>query len=166
MNKTLVAGLGLLALGLTHHAQAQTANATANAPAYTQGTQSLSQTLNGGLRTVVTDGAGTVLGVTGHPLVTSGGGGGSSAPYVYTPLGYQQITISGATILTPPAGALYAFITIETAPIRYRDDGVAPTATVGYPVAVGQQLVYSGSFTTFDMIAQSGTPVADVLYYK
>lgn len=141
--------LGSMVVG---HAQAQTANATANAPAYTPGTQSLSQTLGGALRTTVISGG--------------GGAGSGAAPYIATPLGYQQITVSALSTLTVPTGATEAFITVENTAVRYRDDGTAPTAAIGFPLLAGQQLVYSGTLATLQLIAQSGTPVVDVLYYK
>lgn len=106
-----------------------------------------------------------ICGTSGFPFTTSGGGG-SSAPYNFTPLGYQQITVSALSTLTIPTGAIFAYLTVETSPIRYRDDGTAPTSTVGYPVAVGTQLYYAGTLSAVQLIAQSGTPVVDVLYYK
>src|SRR6202035_5361473 len=50
------------------------------------------------------------------------GGGG-------VPLGYQQITAAtlvAATGLTVPSGASIAFVSVDTAPVRWRDDGTAP----------------------------------------
>lgn len=105
-------------------------------------------------------------GTAAAPLHVTGGGGGSSGPYVYTPLGYQQITVSALSSLTVPTGATIAYISVETAAVRYRDDGTAPTATVGMPVAIGQQLTYSGNLAAIQFIAQTGTPVLDVSYYK
>lgn len=103
--------------------------------------------------------------VTGAPIVQVASGG--SSPYTFTPLGYQQITaVSGTTALTPPAGATIAFITVEGAAARYRDDGAAPTATVGMPLAVGQPLVYSGSLSAIKFIQQSAGAILDVSYYK
>lgn len=141
-----------LALGWGR-AEAQTANATANAPAYTPGTQSLSQTLSGALRTI---------------SVSGGGGAGSgAAPYIFTPLGYQQLNVTTAATLTVPAGATFAFITVETSPVRYRDDGVAPTTGIGWPVTVGQHLLYSATaISTLQFISQTGTATLDILYYK
>ncbi len=90
-----------------------------------------------------------------------------SQPYTYTPLGYQQITsLTTAQHLTPPAGATVAIVTCETAAVRYRDDGTAPTAGIGMPLAVGGQLTYSGSLTAIQFIAQTGNPVLDISYYK
>jgi hypothetical protein len=99
--------------------------------------------------------------------VVSGGGGGSSGPYTYTPLGYQQITsLAAVASLTPPAGATIAFVTVEGAPVRYRDDGTAPTTTVGMPIGIGSQLTYSGNLAAIEFIQQSASATLDVSYYK
>ena len=50
-------------------------------------------------------------------------------------LGYQQITsLTASTALTVPAGATLAVIVPESQSVRWRDDGVAPTASVGMPL--------------------------------
>jgi hypothetical protein len=89
------------------------------------------------------------------------------ATYVYTPLGYQQITaVPTGTILTVPTGARMAQICVSTQAVRYRDDGTAPTATVGYPVAAATCFTYSGSLPAITFIQQTGTAVLDILYYR
>lgn len=94
------------------------------------------------------------------------------APYPYSSLpttsaGYQQITAtSSAQSLTVPTGATIAQICVETAAIRYRDDGTAPTASVGMPVAAGTCFAYSAPLRAFQFIAQSGSPVLNILYYQ
>ena len=68
---------------------------------------------------------------------------------VTTRLGYQQITsLSAATGLTVPQTDLnglnarpsIALITPETQAVRWRDDDVNPTASVGMPLAAGVTL--------------------------
>jgi hypothetical protein len=73
------------------------------------------------------------------------------------PLGYAQLTsIDASTLVSSasfgsganaavgiPAGTALLLITPQTQAIRWRDDGGAPTATVGYPLAVGQELRYT-----------------------
>lgn len=88
--------------------------------------------------------------------------------YLYDPIAPGQfgLTVATATNLTPPAGATIAQISVETAGVRYRDDGIAPTATVGMPVAAGTSFQYAGPLTAIQFIAQSGSPTIDVLYYK
>lgn len=91
----------------------------------------------------------------------------ASAPYVYTPLGYQQIVGAVAsTTLTVPTGSIYALICIENQDVRYRDDGVAPTAAIGMPIRTNQCLGYSGSLSAFRVIETTPTSTIDVSYYK
>lgn len=85
----------------------------------------------------------------------------------YVPLGYQQITdLSASTGLTVPAGAKYAVIVAEAQAVRYRDDGTDPTATVGMPLAVGAQMVYSGTLSALRFFEQTGGANLNVLYYR
>lgn len=94
------------------------------------------------------------------------------APYPYTSLpttsaGYQQITAtSSPQSLTVPTGATIAQFCIETAAIRYRDDGTDPSTTVGMPAAAGGCFSYSGPLRSFRFIAQTGSPVVNVLFYQ
>lgn len=86
---------------------------------------------------------------------------------VFAPLGYQQITgMSGATNLTVPAAARLAEIVVEAQGVRYRDDGVAPTATVGIPVASGVSFQYSGNLSAIQFIQQTSGAILNVSYYR
>lgn len=83
--------------------------------------------------------------------------------------GYQQITgiTTVPVVLTVPAGTAFAIITPEGAGVRYRDDGPDPTPTVGYPLNVGEELVYdASSLTALEFVAQGGTATLNVLYYR
>lgn len=92
------------------------------------------------------------------------------APFQGMPLGYQQIsaaTLQSATLLTVPAGSTYAVITPEGGNVRWRDDGVAPTATVGMPLLVGEHLVYaSAGLAALDFIDQDANGILNIVYYK
>jgi hypothetical protein len=84
----------------------------------------------------------------------------------YSPKGYQQIVgLASSTALTVPTGATVAFIAVSTQAVRYRDDGTAPTATVGMPVPAGSQLMYSGSLSAVRFIQQTATATLDISYY-
>lgn len=87
-----------------------------------------------------------------------------------TPLGYQQITsLSGATHLTVPTGATQAVIFVEAQAVRFRDDGTAPTATVGAPLGVtgaGLPYVYNGTLSAIQFIEQTSSAKLDILYYR
>lgn len=87
--------------------------------------------------------------------------------YIYTPLGYQQITpVPTGTVLTVPFGARVAEICVETNTVRYRDDGTAPTATVGMPVAAGVCFQYSGALAGITFIQVTSPAVLDISYYR
>jgi len=81
-------------------------------------------------------------------------------------LGYQQITsLSASTGLTVPTGATMALITPETQAIRWRDDGTAPTASVGMPIAVGAYFTYDGDLNRIRFIEQTASAKINVSYY-
>ena len=88
--------------------------------------------------------------------------------YLYKSAGAAQmgLSVAGATGLTAPSGATIAQICVENANVRYRDDGTAPTASSGMPVAAGACFAYSGPLSVVQFIAQSGSPILDVSYYK
>lgn len=89
-------------------------------------------------------------------------------PQKYVPLGFQAITsLSTAQSLTAPAGATHALVHAETNAVRWRDDGTAPTASVGmYLNTTDTPFFYSGTLSAVQFIAVSGSPVVNVLYYK
>ena len=83
------------------------------------------------------------------------------------PLGYQQITsLSASTALTVPASARLALIQAETANVRWRDDGTAPTASVGLVLAAGAVLFYDGDLTAVRFIETSASAKLNVAYYR
>ena len=88
--------------------------------------------------------------------------------------GYQQITdLSGAVGLTVPTtdiGGLVgspvtAYIRCETQSVRWRDDGVAPSATVGFPLSPGDMLAYDGDLKRIKFIEQAASAKLNVVYY-
>lgn len=87
---------------------------------------------------------------------------------LYAPLGYQQYTsLSSAINLTSiPDQATIAEIIVEAQAIRYRDDGTAPTASIGMPVAAGNAFQYSGDLSAVQFIQQTSGAIINVSYYK
>lgn len=89
-------------------------------------------------------------------------------------LGYQQITDLSASVgLTVPAVDVnglsckpsIALITPETQGVRWRDDDVAPTASVGMPLAAGVTLQYDGDLTKIKFIQQTASAKLNITYY-
>lgn len=93
---------------------------------------------------------------------------------ITTRLGYQQITsLSSAQSLSVPiidvqglsCKPAIAIITPETQAVRWRDDGTAPTASVGMPLAVGVTLQYDGDLTKIQFIEQTASAKINISYY-
>jgi hypothetical protein len=93
----------------------------------------------------------------------------------WVPLGYCQLTSPGAASKLSacnsgagiPAGANLVVIRTEGQAIRYRDDGVAPTAAVGQPILVADPpFVYEGTLSAFQLIQQGSNATVDVTFYK
>jgi hypothetical protein len=89
-------------------------------------------------------------------------------------IGYQQITSLGiAKGLTVPEldktglkqMPTFALITPLTGAVRWRDDGVDPTATVGMPLAAGVTLQYDGNLKGIKFIDNGGTAELNISYY-
>jgi hypothetical protein len=88
-----------------------------------------------------------------------------------SPKGYQQITdMSASTALTVPKGAEYALVQAETADVRWRDDGTAPTSSVGMLLDVsampeGIWIEGKDRIEAFRVIETATTAVLNVSYY-
>jgi hypothetical protein len=104
------------------------------------------------------------------------GPGGCTISGQLAPMGFEQITVSNSSIgftstLAYPTGGITADMaqfTIATNAATYRDDGIAPTATVGYPIAVGSSYMVCGlqaiRQARFIRVSSDGT--LNVLYYR
>jgi hypothetical protein len=97
------------------------------------------------------------------------------APGIYsrTPLGFGQLTLTSTAVLLStvqggiPNGARLAVLTVETNDLRWRDDGTAPTATVGMLIVHGNYppFEYHSDLSKLQLIAVSGSPVVDISFY-
>lgn len=90
-------------------------------------------------------------------------------------IGYVQMTsVDAATGLTFPSSVIsggvmnpnFVMIVPEAQAIRWRDDGVAPTATVGMPLAVGQLLAYDGDLNKIQVISQVAGAKVNLSFYN
>jgi hypothetical protein len=83
------------------------------------------------------------------------------------PLGYQQITsLSTVKGLTVPPGARAALIQPTGQPVRWRDDGVDPTATIGMQILATLDILYTGDLAAIRFIETTGSAVLNISYYK
>lgn len=87
-------------------------------------------------------------------------------------LGYEQITdISSAVSLTLPSsdqtgrGPTVALIQSVGQAVRWRDDGTAPTATVGMHLAAGDTLEYRGNLNNIQFFQESASAELNISYY-
>lgn len=89
-------------------------------------------------------------------------------------LGYQQITtLTSAVSLDVPVrdktGSLtkpaIAIITPYGADVRWRDDGTAPTASIGMPLANGVTLQYDGDLSAIQFIQIGSGAQLNISYY-
>jgi hypothetical protein len=95
-------------------------------------------------------------------------------PFTLQPMGFAQILMTSnpqtfaAAGVTVPTGARLAVMTVDSANIRYRDDGAAPTASIGIQLSSSatQPYEYSGDLTAVQFIAVSGSPLLNVAFYK
>ena len=66
-----------------------------------------------------------------------------------------------------PTGVNFAVIGCTGANVVWRDDGTAPTASVGMPMLATSPLFeYGGPLATILFIAASGSPVLNISYYS
>lgn len=88
----------------------------------------------------------------------------------FTPVGYEQITVTTGAAVGFTAGtrkeANFAVIKVNGT-IRFRDDGVDPTGSIGFPWGTNDPvlIVTLEDMTKFKMISTSGSHTAEVLYY-
>lgn len=104
-------------------------------------------------------------------------------PQFGQPTGYAQITVGGTAILLSasvprtdgPGGtgdikANYAILRVSGNHIRIRQDGTAPTASVGFPLLTTDTesfvLLGIGALKATQMIAETGSATVDVLFFS
>lgn len=89
-------------------------------------------------------------------------------------LGYQQVNAAGTAAtfnLTVPTNRenikpRFAVIQAEAQALRYRDDGVDPTATVGMLIPSGTSIDYTGDFNKIRLINATAGAIANISYYQ
>lgn len=101
---------------------------------------------------------------------TSGCAAGGAGTYQTS-----QATTSNSASVTAggiPPNANMAVMQAEVADVRFRDDGGVPTTSVGaYIVGTSSEtatdrITYMGNLSALQFIAQSGSPLLDVTFYR
>lgn len=83
------------------------------------------------------------------------------------PNGYQQLTsLSSAAALTVPTGTRLTIFQAESQNVRWRDDAVSPTASVGMLITIGSVFIYSGVPSALKFIEVTSGAKLNVSYYK
>lgn len=90
----------------------------------------------------------------------------ASLPAPQLPQGYQQVTdLTVVASISPPTNACVALIQAEGAAVRWRDDGVNPTPSVGMRLPVGSELRYDGNLATVRFIQEGSGGKLNISYY-
>ena len=84
-----------------------------------------------------------------------------------TPMGYEQLTgLSSVKSTTVPPGSRMALINCDTQAVRWRDDGISPTAGIGMYMAAGADvLVYVGNLNSLRFIEVLASASVNITYY-
>ena len=86
------------------------------------------------------------------------------------PVGYQQIISPSASIglvlPTDKPPPRIAVIQVLSQNVRWRDDGNAPTSSVGMQLAVGNDILYTGDLDTIRFIEESAGAEININYYS
>jgi hypothetical protein len=95
-------------------------------------------------------------------------GGVSPAPPGYDLVSYTQVTsLAAATALTPPTDATFALVQVQDGVVRYRPDGVDPTASVGMLLYATAPATPFSTFTGLKFINATGsTALLNIFWYK
>lgn len=78
-------------------------------------------------------------------------------------------TTSSAASLTSggiPFGATAANINAESQIVRYRDDGTAPTGSVGQPIAAAGSVFYTGTLSALRFIEATASGKLNISFYR
>lgn len=107
---------------------------------------------------------------------------GTADTYVITVLGGSNVTwattattptiteagTAGGVVAIPggiPQGARFALLKCTAQAVRWRDDGTAPTATVGMLIDVGDEFWYTGALASLQVIQATASAVLDIVFY-
>lgn len=173
-----IAGLGLVPLGYCQLSAAQLASAVSlasctrasfTASAGSPATQLVVTSVTGVIKigdTILT-GTGIPAGTTFVSQVPGTGTVGGAGTYIVSNANTASSasSTSGGIPSAPNVIANEAYIESDTAAVRYRDDGGAPTTSIGLTISANAPFLYTGSLSALQFIAVSGSPVLNIAFY-
>lgn len=90
----------------------------------------------------------------------------TSIPGHLAPNGCAQITnVSASTGISPVDRSVVALIQAESQTVRWRDDGVAPTTTVGNRLFADDTLIYTGDMNALKFIEEAASAKLNIAFY-
>lgn len=79
----------------------------------------------------------------------------------------QETSLATATGLSNiPNKSQFVVIQCEGQDVRWRDDGVDPTASVGMVLSAGQELIYTATIANLKFIEVAAGAILNVSYYR
>lgn len=99
----------------------------------------------------------------GYVMDRSLGYAQAAAGAIDTAVLVSTLTFGSAAAAGIPGGTQTLLLQPTAQAIRWRDDGIAPTATVGYPLAAGAELRYTGQTARLQVIAQTAGAILNVI---
>jgi len=81
------------------------------------------------------------------------------------PAGYRQVSPTIATGVNIGDGRV-ALIQVLNQNVRYRDDGIDPTDTIGVRIHAGESIWYTGNLRSIRFIEEGGGAEVNILVYK
>ena len=91
-----------------------------------------------------------------------------TADATLTPVGYEQIAdvSTPAKALTVPTGARVALIQAVSQNVRWRDDGIDPSAAIGIQLEAGKDMFYTGSLSAIRFFEEAASAELNISYYE
>lgn len=131
------------------------------------GTTLTASSVTGAIKIGLTlSGTGITAGTTVTSFGSGSGGAGTYAVSLSCTSSSNSLTASGipsdAQGHIPSLAVFYA----ETAAIRWKDDGSAPTSSLGNEIPSATTYTYLGTLSAIQFIAATGSPLLDVAFYR
>lgn len=82
------------------------------------------------------------------------------------PVGYRQITNLATAIGIPVANGRVALVQALDQNVRWRDDGIDPTSSVGMRLHAGETMFYTGDLRKIKFIEEAASAELNIVAYQ